>query len=947
MSAEDSSVVRFSVADGAWELHLHDRWLRRGLFQVEGSDPEQYVTNSIVAEWWVNDEGDPELDQTPDRRSEPQATAARNAVESYIERCGNGDWVEAIWDFWRAGGAVWLSMGEGLEPRRGVDAIVGEGLRWSSATRNGPIAIHDVRIGSSTRGRVACVTVAGLPWGSAVYLVVQSGGPGTTTLNWQIVSAVAWPVPNHYTRDAMPLDASDASPELSDTGKPLKIPRILKAGLDAGANTGINNTNQESLSSAASSNTTVRSLRILSGPNLGFMLSLFLFAFTRFWRLEDFPIYFHGDEAFQVVAARRLVENGFRNELGVLFPFYFSNGGTWAPLITTYLHVATTTIFGMSVTVARATTAIVGLFGALALGLFARNRLRLGSWWAMPLLLAVVPTWYLHSRTTFETAYCASGYAVFLWAYGEYRAGQGRWGAYAVLAAAFSFYTYTNGQLIVGLTALLLLCADARHHWKVRRQLGWVVAAGLTSLIPYVLYARNAPGATTEQLWRVSSYLVQDIPFWEKVRQFLLHYAAGLDPRYWFIPNTHELSRHAMLGYSYAPMWFFPFVALGVAAALIQFHQPAKRLVLVALIATPIGASVADVGITRVLPVVVPLALLTHIGLDSVFQRGISVVRGLATRWNGALLALTMLPRHWAMIAAGILWVGLAIPSAVMMRDSFDNGPRWFTDYGLYGQQWGAVQVFREISAHADKQPDDVFFVSSTWANGTDLYLPFFVPRLQNDGRVRMGNVRDLLSVRRDLTRQMVWVMTADEVELARSSKRFKAIDIDTTLPYPNGKLGFSFARLEYVANVEEVVAAERAARIALRSGQVVVGGERIAVRHSYLDAGSLADIFDNNPRTLGRFNGGNPATLEWAFPSPRPVGTVTLGMTAGNWHVSVAVLRPDGVIETAESDVDARSDPVVTIDVPGGNAGAIRVMISSRVHTDEAIIHLRDVTWQ
>jgi hypothetical protein len=210
-----------------------------------------------------------------------------------------------------------------------------------------------------------------------------------------------------------------------------------------------------------------------------------------------------------------------------------------------------------------------------------------------------------------------------------------------------------------------------------------------------------------------------------------------------------------------------------------------------------------------------------------------------------------------------------------------------------------------------------------------------------------MGNVRDLLSVRRELTPNMVWVMTADEVELARTSKRFRSINVESALTYPNGAPGFSFARLEYVSNVEEVVAAERAARVALRSGQVVVNGERLAVRHSFLDAGGLSDLFDSNPRTLGRFNGGNPATLEWAFPAPRTVGTVVLAMTAGNWHVSLAVLRPDGVVEAVEKDVDARSDPVVSIDVPLGTVGAIRLMITSRVHTDEAIIHLRDVTWQ
>ncbi len=931
---------RIAVADGWWDIELSGGLLTRGAFVVPFSGTGD-TQGEIVAAWSIGADRQPVFDEPTHVALSASSGGARIVVGEYVRRCAAGDWEAAIQALWLVDQAVFHTVSANSQPQCGVDALLAEGLRWAASCVSAHPAAPRITHVHCSAG-LACVTVSGPSLQSTAYLLAEAvpkqAVQGATTpdvSDWAIISAVTW--------DPTLAAADHAQAEGGHDRPTGPNPDIRVSGTVA------RDTPDSSLQ--IFKNSTREGIQWLENrvslPVLGFVVSLAVYAFTRFWRLEDFPIYFHGDEAFQVVAARRLIEGNFRNELGVPFPFYFSNGGTWAPLVTTYLHVATSTIFGTSVLVARGTTALVAVIGGATLALFARDSIGLRTWWVLPLLLAAVPAWFLHSRTTFETAYCVSGYAVFLWCYGRYRDGAPRWGALAVAAAAVTFYTYTNGQLIVGLTGVILTVVDARHHWSMRRQLGWVLAPALISLVPYAMYARAAPGATTDQLWRVSSYLVQDLPVGEKVRQFALHYWAGINPRYWFLPNPQELSRHAMLGHANMPTWLFPFAALGLAVAIIGIGRPGLRLLVIALAATPIAASLADVGITRVLPVIVPLTLLAHVGFERTLFHVGAIARRLAVRgWSPWARPFFGSVRLTAM-GALLLWFVLSTQAGAIMVDALDNGPRWFTDYGLYGQQWGAVQVFRVIHSKAKARPDDTFFVTSTWANGTDLYLPFFVPELMDAGRVRMGNVRDLLSVRRELTPNMVWVMTADEVELARTSKRFRSINVESALTYPNGAPGFSFARLEYVSNVEEVVAAERAARVALRSGQVVVNGERLAVSHSFLDAGGLSDLFDSNPRTLGRFNGGNPATLEWAFPAPRTVGTVVLAMTAGNWHVSLAVLRPDGVVEAVEKDVDARSDPVVSIDVPPGTVGAIRLMITSRVHTDEAIIHLRDVTWQ
>lgn len=682
------------------------------------------------------------------------------------------------------------------------------------------------------------------------------------------------------------------------------------------------------------------------------LASMIIYAASRLVNLSGFPIYFHGDEAYQIVAGQRLIASGFRNELNVLFPLYFSNGGSWAPLLPVYFHIVSTSLFGTSVEIARGTSAVFSIFGVLAATLLARDGIHARTWWAVPLWFTIVPSWFLHSRTTFETVYAVSGFAVFCFCYVKYRAGHMGAGYGAILAAAFTFYTYTNGQLIIGLAGLLLVVSDLPYHWTQRRHLLPFLATGVVCLVPYIMFQRAAPDATADQLWRVSSYLVLDIPLAEKVRQFAFHYWGGLSPTYWFRPTQLDLGRHLMLGYTHLPQLFAPFILIGILVSLSRIRIAVYRIILIALITAPIGASLTDVGITRVLAVVVPATLLAVVGLEWLIaiplpDRSAGRLGFLRTldQWVQGMtapgsIAGTTRP-GWHAIA--LFGVG-AILSTNIVADSFLNGPTWLTDYGLYGQQWGAVQVFREVVTRARKSPDDKFFISSTWANGTDLYLPFFVPSLQAEGRVLMANVRDFLGGRRPLDEHMVFVMTADEVQLARASRRFGQILIDSTMHYPDGSDAFSFVRLGYSADFDRIVSEERAARVALRNGQVVVKGQRLEVRHTIIDAGTLGDIFDGDSRTLGRFNGGNPAILEFAYPQPKDMSHLTIVLSAGNWDLVVKTYADTGTETIYRKTVESRVDPTIEFDLTPGKVSAVHLEILQRGAGQESIVHLRDV---
>ena len=897
-------------------------------------------------------------------------------VRAYEEAGKRRDWnsISQAWSDRHPTLHVAIDGGETISVAYGQDALVSIGLTFVTGNPNAHgISVTSRRATAIQVGRLALAMTRGQQDGTgtttSVYLLTEEAGQedshGSTTYEWAIVSQISLignagnPLgPNNYveinqadstSRPGQAGDRSAPQTPLDDTEVSTHAPRIDEGAFE-GRVSSQPSAEKQSLSPQSLFNR-VRGTRVTLAT-VAAVAAMVIYATSRLINLSGFPIYFHGDEAYQIVAGQRLIASGFRNELNVLFPLYFSNGGSWAPLLPVYFHIVSTSLFGTSVETARGTAAVFSIFGVGAATLLARDGIRARTWWAVPLWFTIVPSWFLHSRTTFETVYAVSGFAVFLLCYVKYREGHPGAGYGAALATAFTFYTYTNGQLIIGLAGVFLAVTDLPYHWTKRRQLVPFLAVGVVCLVPYIMFQRAAPDATGDQLWRVSSYLVLDIPLAEKVRQFALHYWGGLAPSYWFRPTQLDLGRHLMIGYTHLPQLFAPFIVIGIFVSVARIQVPVYRVLLIALITAPIGASLTDVGITRVLAVIVPATLLAVVGLEwfiafpsSDFAAGrIGCLRNL-NQWVQFLTApglIAGLARPgWHALA--LFGVG-AVLSASMMVDSFSNGPTWLTDYGLYGQQWGAVQVFREVVTRARKTPQDKFLISSTWANGTDLYLPFFVPSLQSEGRVLMANVRDFLGARRPLDEHMVFVMTADEVQLARTSRRFGQILTDSTMHYPDGSEAFSFVRLAYSADFDRIVQEERAARIALRNGQVVVKGQRLEVRHTLIDAGALGDIFDGDTRTLGRFNGGNPAILEFAYPQPKDTSRLTIVLSAGNWDLVVKTYSDMGAETVYLKTVESRVDPTIEFDLNPGKIAAVRLEILQRGAGQESIVHLRDV---
>ena len=357
-----------------------------------------------------------------------------------------------------------------------------------------------------------------------------------------------------------------------------------------------------------------------------FLLALTVYLLTRLIGLADFPIYFFTDEAIQTQQAADLVTRGFRGGNGAILPTYFENSGQFNLGLSVYAQVIPTLIFGKHIFVTRGTAVLLTLVAAVSLGLMLKEAFKSRVWWLGPLLLAAVPAWFLHSRTAFETTLMASLYAAFLFFYLRYRNGHLKALYPALIAGALAFYSYSPGQVIVVVTGLMLLIADARYHWRHRKTaLKGLVLIVLLAL-PYLRFTVTQGGAQFQHLSLLNSYWVKPLPLWEKLGMYFIRYVKGLNPFYWFWPNPSlierlwpdltlpawlfsartDLARHTMFGYGHLFWATFPFWLAGLIRCIRRFQDPAHRTLILATLAAPSGAALVDWGITRGLVFIIP-----------------------------------------------------------------------------------------------------------------------------------------------------------------------------------------------------------------------------------------------------------------------------------------------------------------------------------------------------
>ncbi len=608
--------------------------------------------------------------------------------------------------------------------------------------------------------------------------------------------------------------------------------------------------------------------------------ALAIYLLVRLVGLTDWPIYFFTDEAVQTVMAADFVHQGFQNYDKEVMPTYFSNGPSFnLSSVTVYVQVLPYLLFGKSAYVTRAVSMLISALGALFVALILKRSFKLRHAWIGVLLLSTFPAWFLHSRTAFEPVEMSAFYAGFLYFYLRYRDDQPLYLFPAIFFGALVFYTYSPGQLVMAVSGGLLFLSDLRYHLKQWRWLGWGSLFLLAMALPYVRYLLAHPGALQEHLSQRAPYWLEQIPFVEKLGHYFQEYARAFSPYYWFWPNDFDLVRHLMKGYGHITVLALPFVVLGLGLALSRLRQPAYRAVLLALLAAPTGSALVQINITRALVMLIPLALLAALGLGWCLERLGQAASRLTPRFAGRLAGQNLL--------AGAVFLVFAGANVYMLNDALTNGPLWYQNYTLDGMQYGAQQLFGVARQYAQAHPDSKLIISPVWTNGTDVVKRFFVPDELN---VDLGSVTGYMFQRLPLDDKTVFVVVPEEFQQVINSGKFKTVNVEQTLSYPNGQPGFYFIRLAYVDNIDQILEAEHQQRLKLQEVILPINGEWTQVGYNMLDMGPIDNVFDGNEATLARTLEANPFVIQLDFTKPRALSGLKFYIGGTNAQIKVTL---------------------------------------------------------
>ena len=236
------------------------------------------------------------------------------------------------------------------------------------------------------------------------------------------------------------------------------------------------------------------------------------------------------------------------------------------------------------------------------------------------LLMALAPAWFLHSRTGFETIIAASFYACFILFYLLIQ------DALAALSLCrdpfrrrdllhlFERPTDHGGRgRVAGANRYPLSRQELAHH---------VARPAADCPVPRSRPSASrppTPACSSTHLRVLDSYWFYDRPLSAEVG------AIGQDLRLW--PESGLLV-HPQSGRPGAPpdagirqheLWLLPFFLLGVGLSLwraVKGSVP-HRVLLVAILASPAGAALAQIALTRVMAFVVPATLLIAVGIEA------------------------------------------------------------------------------------------------------------------------------------------------------------------------------------------------------------------------------------------------------------------------------------------------------------------------------------------
>src|SRR3954465_964713 len=262
-----------------------------------------------------------------------------------------------------------------------------------------------------------------------------------------------------------------------------------------------------------------------------------------FVHVPDHPPGFSIDESSICYNAYTVSATG-RDEYSQSWPLFFRAFGEYKNPTIIYLLAGLFRITGPSIASARFLSAAMGLATCLLLGVLTWQMTRR---WIATVTIAVsaslTPWLFESSRLVFEVAVYPAIVVLFLLAVWHCaRKNQWRWLDVFPLAVTLALltYSYSIGRLLGPLLAFGLIFFGKRERLSGLVKT-WIVFAIL--LLPLFAFHLSHPDALTGR-FKALTYLGNEVPAAGALKQFVLQYAANLDPWRWLVTGEYNVRDH-------------------------------------------------------------------------------------------------------------------------------------------------------------------------------------------------------------------------------------------------------------------------------------------------------------------------------------------------------------------------------------------------------------------
>lgn len=676
-----------------------------------------------------------------------------------------------------------------------------------------------------------------------------------------------------------------------------------------------------------------------------FWTGILIYVVTRLWGVSNYPIAFDGDEAGIVVLGRALLEGGFRDGLGIWFPIFFAYPN-WNPDVGVYVHLAASSLFGVSVTVARTTSALLTVPAPIALAAALRWGFGSRGWWLAPYVLSALPIWFHLSRSAYDSATWVTFFACSVAAYFRYRFHDPKWALQFVAASLLTFYSNAVAHLFAAMLGAAVIAIDWRYHVANWRAWRTPLTLALAGMVPLATFLAKNPGYLAQRLSSTHPHWGDGTKSLAETATAQIRAAAiALNPMVWFVSENRGRFVDVTGYHNYypgtmplLPWWVGALVAGGVLVIWMpQFRG--RRALLISLLAMSIApTAISRFAPTRSLAAIVPIVLLALYWADGVLPR------------NRRIALLAGLAAATVSTSSAFLTLGQALTTQAHRVQ----------DFGGYGIQWGSKEVFALVNQRLRSTPGARVMVTTDWTWGGHHFIKFFVDKHElAAGRVFLGSLETILKSREPWGPELWAILSPAQLDFLRERMRLGAsegagsrvvdVSVTDTIDHPDGTPGFVMVRMREASNIASILAAERAAANRPTYSDMRVDGEVARVGTTAIDDGFVEPVLNNVPNALVRFAGPNPTVLDVSYPTTRPVSAIRMVLGAGMWKVTA---RLSGQGPGLAIDVSGTGEPegpnsVVNLVVGKSPFQARRIVyeiLQPNASEDDSTVHLYSV---